>query len=230
MKVTEQKNLRVAFTLLELMITVAIIGILAAVAIPAFRTYTNKSKYSEAQTNLNAIAKGALAWFSTEHECQGATWTHQYPCGNKARCCGYVNNDHIRDIGPTIGWEESNVCTNPGFKHDPSSSTIASRLDHHPWNTLGFQPTGSFYYTYNYAGYAKGDTNGDNFIATATANLSSTENNVCDSGFVMFGNDVGAIGLLDNSEFDLCAPGKAGNQCTDKLKDVIRASATATGW
>ncbi len=44
------------FTLIELMIVVAIIGILAAIAIPNFLSYQCKSKQSEAKTNLGAIA------------------------------------------------------------------------------------------------------------------------------------------------------------------------------
>ena len=55
LKRLQMKKNQKGFTLIELMIVVAIIGILAAIAIPNFLRYQLKSKTAEAKTNMGAI-------------------------------------------------------------------------------------------------------------------------------------------------------------------------------
>lgn len=54
------------FTLIELMIVVAIIGILAAIAIPNFLRYQQKSRQAEAKANLGGIFTSEVSYYG-EH-------------------------------------------------------------------------------------------------------------------------------------------------------------------
>ncbi len=64
---TKRQQRGAGFTLVELMIVVAVVGILAAVAIPAFAKYVKRSRTSEAAGHLNKEWVGSVAYYESDH-------------------------------------------------------------------------------------------------------------------------------------------------------------------
>jgi len=85
------------FTLIELMIVVAIIGILAAIAIPAYQDYTIRAQVSEG-LNLAGGAKAAISEFTMD--------TGQFPLTNGQAgiaAAATINGRYVTSVTVTAG-------------------------------------------------------------------------------------------------------------------------------
>ena len=122
------------FTLIELMIVVAIIGILAAIAIPAFIKYVKQSKTSEAGLNLKTLADGAAQYYEVDHYT-----TNGIPVSQKQ----FPTDDH--SFASTA--QKLNPALIPkGTKHP----TAQAEWNAEPWKSAKFAISKPHYYRYRY--------------------------------------------------------------------------------
>ena len=122
------------FTLIELMIVVAIIGILAAVAIPAFVKYLRKAKTVEATEGLDKVKAGAKAYFQADHYDTAANLLpKQFPAGAGA-------------------WTPAdNPCDGATAKFEVDAAHT-SAFNAAQWRALHYQLTEPHYFRWNYQG------------------------------------------------------------------------------
>jgi type IV pilus assembly protein PilA len=119
------------FTLIELMIVVAIIGILAAVAIPAFMKYIRRSKTVEAMNNIGKMYQSSVAYYESEHAgLNQQILDRQFPASQAAT--------------PAIG----SCCGQKGDKCDPALTVASWQTP--TWASLNFSVDDPFYYAYKY--------------------------------------------------------------------------------
>jgi type IV pilus assembly protein PilA len=138
------------FTLIELMIVVAIIGILAAVAIPAFMKYIRRSKTVEATMNVRKLFDSSVSYYEGEHaDTSGTILQKQFP-----------------NQGATITAPGANSCCGQnGDKCKP----VPTNFDNPVWSALNFSVDDPFYYWYTYV--SAGLDTAANFTAQANGNL-----------------------------------------------------------
>jgi type IV pilus assembly protein PilA len=145
------------FTLVELMIVVAIIGILAALAIYGVKKYLTNAKTGEAKNNLGRLAKDAVSAY--ERETMDATLA-AVNTGSQAvhRLC-----DSASVAVPNAVPAGKKIQPNPADWNTGSATA--------GWRCLKFSLNSPVYYQYNYVATAATDQANAEFVASATGNL-----------------------------------------------------------
>ena len=146
----KQINKKRGFTLIELMIVVAIIGILAAVAIPAFLKYIKKAKTTEARLNIAKIVTGEVAYYDEEKVNQSGTIINKYFVAVAAAPA--ATPPGVNKV--TYNWDGSAGWTALKF------GTDSAVLFNYMTATLGVDTTAAF------TARAQGDLNGDAIYST----------------------------------------------------------------
>jgi prepilin-type N-terminal cleavage/methylation domain-containing protein len=95
------------FTLIELLVVVAIIGILAAIAIPQYATYKQQAADSKAKSDLHNMATAMEAYYGSN----GNSYSNTNLTGLKQY--GFRQSSAVNDIIPTANQTAYSLTANP---------------------------------------------------------------------------------------------------------------------
>ncbi len=171
------------FTLIELMVVVAILGILSAIAVPALTKYLRRAKTSEARVQIAKLFDATVAHFSEEHVGRGAVAF----IGDGGTLSDLASHRCPHQPGEATGASEAQItpalaldCNlGPGGRCVPAVGgggagyyDFTQWSDNAVWNSLNFQLEQAHFFHYNFLASNSGTGFGQcQFTAQAFADL-----------------------------------------------------------